>query len=585
MWRRLLPLGAACAALLSLAPAASKARPQGHECGLPDTRPLWLDYAEGSVSFRKALFARPGIIAATSGTAVAAELRRGGAQTVYWWNKLGQLVGSTTAPADPAVIPERAERLLQRAIASSGCATPRIILNELSGPGTTTPWTPSNAQYRANVLALLRTLAARGARPYLLLPGSPFTGGEALAWWQQAAQVADLVREVYFNAPRIMAMGPVLGSRAMRQAFRRAIAELVAIGVDPARSGLVLGFQSGPGKGGREGLQPTSAWLRFVKLQTLAAKQVAGELGLGAVISWGWGTFDTVGADPDKPKAACVYLWARDPSLCDGPAAAGPGFDASRDEGQILLPSGARCSLDGATIGEGAVRRLTALTGDEGVALTALLARLVESRRAAVGTQEVLAAERALIDSRFRGSRAAYLAALRARGATLDVARGVIADQLRRARIAASLPVPPPSEADVSAFYATYADRPLRRVRVVPAPSWLSGRQVGLVLVPPGPPALAALPSGRTASLATEEGVLAVTPLSGALPLAAVPLAVARPAVRAALAAFSRRQASEAWTVAAQQRALARLVCLRDELPAVAVVDLAAYLPAVSLDG
>ena len=287
MWRRLLPLGAALSAVFLLAPAGPQARPGTHECGLPDTRPLWLDYAEGSVGFRKEVFGRPGVIAATSGIQVASELRRAGAQTVYWWNKLGQLVGTTAAPADPATIPAQANRLVDRAIASSGCSTPRIVLNELNGPGTTTPWTATNAQYRANVLALLQGIAARGARAYLLLPAAPYTGGEALEWWRKAAEVADLVPEVYFNAPRIMRMGPILGSRAMRQAFREAVANLTSIGVDPARIGLVLGFQSGPGKGGREGLQPTSAWLRFVKLQTLAAKQVAGELGLGTLISWG----------------------------------------------------------------------------------------------------------------------------------------------------------------------------------------------------------------------------------------------------------------------------------------------------------
>ncbi len=537
------------------------------------------------MAFRKSVFGRPGIVAATSGTAVAAELRRAGAQTVYWWNKLGQLVGTTTAPADPATIPDRANRLVDRAIASSGCDRPRIILNELNGPGTTTPWTPANAQYRANVLALLRAVAARGARPYLLLPAAPYAEGEALAWWRQAAEVADLVREVYFPAPRIMAMGPWLGSRAMRQAFRQAIADLAAIGVDPARAGLVLGFQSGPGKGGREGLQPTSRWLRFVKLTTLAAKQVAGELGLGTVISWGWGTFDSAGADPDKPKAACVYLWARDPALCDGPAAAGPDFNASLTEGQIVLPPGARCALGQLTLAEETVRRLTAVTGDEQVALTALFARLVESRRARVAPERVLAAEQALVASRFRGSRAAYLAALQAGRATLAVARGVIADQLRRADIAASLAVSPPADTEVVSFYQSYPDRPLRRVQAAPAPSWLGGRRVGFALVPPGPSVLAALPTGRPSQVATSEGVVAVTPLEPPLPLGAVPLRMARPAVRAALLVFARMQAVQAWTVAAQQKALARLVCLRDELPAVAAVDLSSYLPALALDG
>ena len=73
------------------------------QCGLPDTKPLWLDYAEGSVSFRNDVFARPGVIAATSGVQNATDLRAGGAQTVYWWMKLNRLAGTPSAP--PAIPP------------------------------------------------------------------------------------------------------------------------------------------------------------------------------------------------------------------------------------------------------------------------------------------------------------------------------------------------------------------------------------------------------------------------------------------------------------------------------------------------
>ena len=238
-------------------------------------------------------------------------------------------------------------------MAATGCETPLIVLNELNSAGTTTPWTETNAQYRANVLDVLRRLAERGALPVLLISARPYTGADALAWWQQASQVAILVREVYFPAPPVMRAGAIVGSRTMRQRFRDGVAPLTAIGIPASRLGIVIGFQSGPGKGGREGLNPTSTWLRLVKLETLAAKQVAGELGLGTVVSWGWGTFDQAGADADKPKAACVYLWARDPKLCDAPSAAGPGFRASVEEGQIALPAGERCIVDGTAIEKG----------------------------------------------------------------------------------------------------------------------------------------------------------------------------------------------------------------------------------------
>ena len=250
-----------------------------------------------------------------------AQLRQAGAQTVYWHMKLGALVGTTTAPADPATITASVDKLFANAVASSGCETPYIALNELNGASTTTPWTATNSRYRQNILDVLRALQAKGARPFLLVSSFPYTGGDAAGWWREAAQVADIVPEVYFNAPAVMRQGVILGSRRMRTTLRNAIAAYTAIGIPVSKLGVVLGFQSGPGAGGREGLQPSEQWFRFTKLYTLAAKRIAAEFGIATVWSWGWGTFNTAGADPDKQAAACVFLWTRDASLCDGPAA------------------------------------------------------------------------------------------------------------------------------------------------------------------------------------------------------------------------------------------------------------------------
>ena len=92
---------AATAGLSQASPAA-----RSGQCGLPDVRPVWLDYAEGSVSFRNDLFGRQGVIAATSGVQNAADLRARGAQTVYWWMKLNRLAGTPSAPTDPGTIPD-----------------------------------------------------------------------------------------------------------------------------------------------------------------------------------------------------------------------------------------------------------------------------------------------------------------------------------------------------------------------------------------------------------------------------------------------------------------------------------------------
>ena len=575
---------AVAAGLGQASPAARTPAGIGGVCGLPDQLPLWLDYAEGSVSFRNDVFGRPGVIAATSGTVNSSELRARGAQTVNWWMKLNRVAGTPAAPTDAATVAAGITEMVDKAIAATQCETPVIVINELNGAASTTPWTSTNDRYRSNVLTVLQGIAARGGHPLLLLSARPYTGGDALAWWQQVGQVAHIVREVYFPAPPLMRTGAVLASRTMRLKFRQGLAPLLKAGIPPDRLGLVIGFQSGPGKGGREGLQPTAAWLRFAKLLTLAARQVASELKIGSVVSWGWGTFDQAGADADKAKAACVYLWARDPKLCDGPLAAGAGFNASLEEGQISLPPATRCKLDGRTISKLEVKVLSALTDDTQVALSALFARLVESPGHPVATSRVLALERTIIAVRFGGSRSAYLSALRSRGASLPVARAIIADQLRRQDIAKRRDVQPPSSAEISLYHSLYGALPVRQVRADSTASWLGGRRKGFALVPPGPLQLLTMPSARWRALVTTNGAVKVAALDEVLPLGAVPLALARPAVRAALTAQGRLQAVETWSVGAQSRALSRILCVGDVLPASATVDLSSYLPFLALD-
>ena len=377
---------------------------------------------------------------ASSGVAVPAQLRAAGAQTVYWQMKLGALVGTTTAPADPATITASVDKLFTNAVASTGCETPYIALNELNGASTTTPWTGTNSRYRQNILDVLRALQAKGARPFLLVSSFPYTGGDAAGWWREAAQAADLVPEVYFNAPAVMRQGVILGSRRMRTTLRNAIAAYTAIGIPVAKLGVVLGFQSGPGAGGREGLQPSEKWFRFTKLYTLAAKRVAAEFGIATVWSWGWGTFNTAGADPDKQAAACVFLWTRDASLCDGPAAGGQGFEDSRVEGQLeTIPAGAQCTLDGRALRQTDLSRMTAVTHDRDVAFTVLYDRLVETGLAKVSDERVTQAIQAIVDGVFSGTRPAYNAALAKGGATRSSPARAVADELLRAQIEGAL--------------------------------------------------------------------------------------------------------------------------------------------------
>src|SRR5438270_6867713 len=134
----------------------------------------------------------------------------------------------------------------------------------------------------------MQQLAAGGARPALLIAGNPTTAGETAAWWQQVAQVGDIVYESYYDASHIYALGPLMGNRRMRLGMRFFVAEFEAAGVPPTRLGVMLGFHSArtPGIGGRQGLQPREAWLRAVKWEALAARQVAQDTSIASIWSW-----------------------------------------------------------------------------------------------------------------------------------------------------------------------------------------------------------------------------------------------------------------------------------------------------------
>jgi hypothetical protein len=430
-------LVAILAALVALG-AASSAH-AAWPCGLPPAAPLWVDFADTSVDFRYQVFGKPGLVLASSGLTGPAQLRALGAQTVYWHMKLQRLVGTPTVPADPATIQGSAEALLQRAIASSGCETPVIALNELFGVHRQTPWLYEMSIYRANVLHVLKILAEKGAVPFLLVPGpprgnrAPFVGGEASAWWLEVAKHAHIVRQVHFNAPYAYGLGTIVGSRTRRISMRDSLQPLLAIGVPAERLGILVGFQSGPGRGGREGLAPREAWLDIVKREALSVRHVATELGVSTIWSWGWGTFDPQGADPDKPIAACVFLWARDPALCDGPTVAGPRFDPSLAAGQIVLPAGVQCQTGVGLIDQARFEELATGAGSRQLASTALLNRLLyDDERIDASPSDVERMESIIIARDYAGDASAYEAALASQGLSRGTAQELIADQIRR---------------------------------------------------------------------------------------------------------------------------------------------------------
>jgi hypothetical protein len=576
--KRLLVVLLGCAALCAVAPGQAQAR----ECGLPDKTPVWIDFADGSVPYWP-MFARPGVVAAAANFIFPAQLRALGAQTVYWEMHLRRRVGTPGNPLDPAVVLDWADRVFYRAVASSACATPWIALNEMWGSNLATPWSPTNAQYRQNVITFVRRLKALGAHPFLLLSTRPFTDAEAGDWWREAALYTDFVREVYFAAPQIASAGPILGSRTLRNSFRRSITELTEIGIPPSKIGIFLGFHTSPDKGNRGGLKPASAWFDTIKLQVLAVKQVSRELPFAGIWSWGWGEWVQGDRDPDKPAAACVYLWTRDHGLCAGPAMAGPRFDTSLTEGQLIFAAGVQCKTPSGQVRTGEISSLSRVTGDREIAYTSLFARLVLQSHVQISPAELKAAERAIVANRFGGSGAAYRAALARAGATPSIARGVIGDELRQARIARHIRVAPPSEAEIARYQSTYSETQARLVSAKPAPSWLNHRGRGVAIDGMAPAPVFRISGSRTVTLQTSEGVLHVRALGPTAPLGAFSLSSARASIRAALGRIAQDQAFDNWLMRRESSALSTTTCRRDWLPSVGTLELTSELPFLAL--
>jgi hypothetical protein len=583
--RKLAVLAAVVAGLFAFLPgSASAARAVwAGKCGIPATQPVYTEYGWPTLL---PIFGKPGITLAVSSGDYPAQVHAAGAGSYYFDLSMKKKTGIPTAPTDPATIAAKAQTEYQYAVSVTGCQTPVIAENELFAAATATPWTPSNAQYRANVLLLLQDLAAKGAHPVLLVNSTPFTSGDALAWWLAVAKVADIVREVYVPATQVWQAGPLLGNRLLRQRYRSGLAEFTSIGIPANRLGLFVSFSAIKGGGGRNGLEPASAWYQVTKWMELAVKTVAAETGVGSIWSWGWQMWAPNEMDPDKAHAACVWLWARSPTLCNAPKMLGPGFDTSLTEGQIALPSGTICSIaGGGSLTSTALRPIEALTGDRDAAMSALFERAVESRYASVTTRDVLAAEKAVVRTSFNGSRGAYLAALGHAHASVTVARAILGDELRRSVLQGRLGAATPGAAEVTAFYDDYPQLLVRPVQASPAPPWLGGRKQGLALSEVAPDVLFSLPTGKQATIATLGGTYTVQALGPAVPLGTVPLAAARPGIAAALRSYARGQSFERWTIARQHGLLSRMTCLRDVFPQPAAVDLVEYLPFLRLSG
>ena len=409
-------------------------------------------------------------------------------------------------------------------------------MNELFGAATPTPWTPTTARYRANVLEWARLLAARGAqaRAARLERAVHERRGRAVVA-RPGRRGRHRAREVLQRAGRPQgrarrsaagACGPRCGrsaSEALRD--RRAALE----GRARARAS-----RRAAARAAGRACKPAGAWFEVAKLQALAAKQVARELGIAHIWSWGWGVFNERAADPDKPGPRACGSGRASPRLCDAPRCV-EQFDRDLRAGQIDLPAGVRCALGERDDHDERDRRARPRSrGDPEVGAVRALRAARRAQEAAVGPSD--SPRRRAHDRRAQVRRqgGGYLGALQRARATRAVARDILGDELRRRSIQARLTVPRPSGAQLAELQQTYGSVQAREVQVEPAPSWLpDGRGVALAL--DAPPQVFTAPLDRAITIRTFEGVFVVRALADTAPLAAIPAAAARPAIARAL--------------------------------------------------
>ena len=150
---------------------------------------------------------------------------------------------------------------------------------------------------------------------------------------------------------------------------------------------------------------------------------------------------------------------------------------------------------------------------------------LAEARPTADATQ----AESTVIAGRFRGNRGAYQAALNGARLTRALAREILADELRRLSVEATLRIAAPTDAEARAWYDTHAADPARLVR---------------------------LKNHTQLLLATEPTPKGARQVGEQAPLGTFPYEQAKPAVERALTAQEKEDAFAVWSRRRQNQSL-----------------------------
>ena len=312
----------------------------------------------------------------------------------------------------------------------------------------------------------------------------------------------------------------------------------------------MISFLSAEGVGGRNGLEPASAWYQVVKWEALVGE--AGREGARARLGLllGLAGVEHEGDGSRQAEGGLRLALGADPAPLQRAADARHGLQPLAHRGADRAVTRHRLPRRGLRRASAPARSgsLQALTGDRNAALSALFERLVESTEQPVPQKAVLAAEREVILESFHGSRSAYLAALTpvardARARARDPRRR---DPARAARAAA-----------VRA--AAHGSRGVRVLLRLSGPARPAGSRLADAALAREGDGVRARRGGSAARLLGADGEevpdrdaardVHRRPLAAAQPLGALPLSAARPSIVATLRGFERAQSFENWTI------------------------------------
>jgi hypothetical protein len=282
--------------------------------------PIWAEAAAFGVHDTpvEPILARPGTLLGVSNDDWADSYRSRGAETAGWHMRLPAIVGTLSNPKTRDAVRTKVPGLSNLAHRITTCDPPWLALNEMLTVQSPEPIGYGQRRFRENVLVLAKELDARGVRVILFMPRIPHAKTRYRTYWRTLSRYTDYVYEAYTWKTREAIRRSDAGARKyFRDKWTAAVKRLKSFTARPGYTGLMIPYWVNNRNSGRVGLSD-AAWFRITRLKTEAVMAVGRNEHLATLWSWGWHTNRNVGeVDPDKPKAACVYLHTRDPLLCD----------------------------------------------------------------------------------------------------------------------------------------------------------------------------------------------------------------------------------------------------------------------------